>query len=424
MAKSDLKLLKDRNPEKRKLGIKRVAKALDRDALKQLAIMSEKDREPEIRKLAKKAGIYMRQQLGEIPGGKPAAEKKPAKNGKPEKIEVSPADATKAQNMLSQAMSAQMADDRGKVIKSLEKALALDPNLIEESYFVSLAESATGETGKDAIALLSDESAYGRIVQQQENTLYNKEVEEHMESISKATWADVGFDTALLFVILTVGALVGYFLLLQGADNYQQSIDDNRVAVQEAIDGGRVLTDDEGNEFYYTADVLMTGGRPQKTFTLMDPDPSFMEVVDRLREEVSATDVLLWGIVTGIGSVLLFAVGSALVHVLAGFILRGQGRMPHTLHSTLSFVTGRVVILLVILFAGTFIIFSMGGGVAITGLMGVVGLFLLINVLKLVTMTGQSYNFSPAQGLIAALPVVFAIGVIGYGVLAVPLAVV
>jgi len=78
---------------------------------------------------------------------------------------------------------------------------------------------------------------------------------------------------------------------------------------------------------------------------------------------------------------------------------------------------------LIILFAGTWIVFSMGGGMAITGLMGIVGVFVLLSVFKLMSVTGQSYNFSPVQGLIAVIPVLAVMGVIAYGVLSVPLAV-
>lgn len=424
MGRADHKLLKDKDPAKRKAGIKRVAKALDRDALMQLAIMSKDDKDADIRVLAQKAGVYIRQQLGEIPGKKPKKDAK-KKDGKPDKIPVDKKDAAKAQRVLSEAMAAQIADDPARTMKALEKAMSLDPNLRHESYFVSLAESVTDAEGQSAVDMLGNDDVYSTIMEKDEQARFDKETEEHLAFIGKATWADVGFDTALLLVILTVGALIGYFLMLQGADNYQQSLDDNRAAVQSAIDEGRVVSGENGNPAaYYNAGDLNAVGQPTVTFTLIDPDPGFMDVVDRLREDVTASDVLVWGVATGVGSGVLFFFGGLLVHLLGSVILRGQGRMPHTLHSTLSFLTGRMVILLVILFVGTWITFSMGGGLALTGLMGIVGLFVLMNVLKLVTMTGQSYNFSPMQGMIAALPVVVAMGAIAYGVLSVPLNVV
>ena len=423
MASSAIKLLKDKDPAKRKAGIKRVAKALDRNALVQLAIMSKDDKDADIRVLAQKAGVYIRQQLGEIPGKEPKqVEKK--KDGKPEAIPVDKNDAAKAQAMLSQAMAAQIGGDLARTMKSLEKALALDPNLRHEAYFVSLAESATGAEGQDAIALLGDADTYTSIVSQEEQARFDKEVEEHLEFIGKATWMDVVFDGALLFVIVTVGALIGYFLLLQGADNYQQSLDDNAAAVRLATQEGRFIENDAGDRFYYEPGTLNAVGQPTVTFTLIEPEPGFMDLVDRLREDVGANDVLLWGIMTGVGSAVLFFAGGALVHVLGGVILRGDGRMPHTMHSILSFITGRAAILLIILFAGTWIVFSMGGGMAITGLMGIVGVFVLLSVFKLMSVTGQSYNFSPVQGLIAVIPVLAVMGMIAYGVLSVPLAVV
>lgn len=59
--------LKDRSPDKRKEAIKAAARAADKKALKTLAVMVEDDPDAEVRELAKRAGVHIRQQIGELP---------------------------------------------------------------------------------------------------------------------------------------------------------------------------------------------------------------------------------------------------------------------------------------------------------------------------------------------------------------------
>ena len=66
MAKDDLKKLRSKDPAERKDGIRSAAKSLNRSVLHQLATMSGDDPDPDIRKLAQQAGVYIRQKTGDI----------------------------------------------------------------------------------------------------------------------------------------------------------------------------------------------------------------------------------------------------------------------------------------------------------------------------------------------------------------------
>lgn len=158
MSKQDIKQLRDRDPQKRKIAIKRLARDVDRSALRQLAIMAGDDPEPELRKLARNAGVYIRQQLGEIPVDDDDKGKKDKSDTSSKKFIVSQRNITAAQNEVNAAMTYQIAEDEEKTVKSLQKALALNPNLRHDDYFVSLCESIMGKSGQEAVEALTAES--------------------------------------------------------------------------------------------------------------------------------------------------------------------------------------------------------------------------------------------------------------------------
>lgn len=408
MSRADRKLLKDRDPAKRKAAIKRLAKEVDRDALKQLAVMCADDRDPAVRQLALKAGVYIRQQLGELPQTPAQAE------GKPSKIHVDPNDADKAQQLLSEAMRYQIAGERPKMVKCLQQVLSLDPNQRQEQYFISLCESATGGAGAASVDMLHDDTHYDTMVETDSRQRLQREVEMHMDVVNKTTWMDVGFDLALLFIIVTVGALISYFVMIEGAGRYQQSLDKNLADVALARSEGRIVPAEEGQTqtVYYTE--RGAGGQYEGTFTLTQPDPAFMAQVDYLNESVRISDVLGFGLGAGIAITLAVGLGALLAHLFGGVLFRGIGSLPHTAHKIVALFNGRLSMLLFILVIGTVIVFAAGGGMMITILAGVVGLFALMLVLNLAATVGGAYNFGTAQGLIGAMPSVLLVGAVTF----------
>jgi hypothetical protein len=408
MSRADRKLLKDRDPAKRKSAIKRLAREVDRDALKQLAVMCADDRNPEVRQLALKAGVYIRQQLGELPQTEAQAD------GKSSKIHVDPKDAAKAEQLLSEAMRYQIAGERPKMLKILQQVLSLDPNQRHEQYFISLCESATGGAGAASVDMLNDDTHYDTMVETDSRQRLQREVEMHMDVVNKTTWMDVVFDLVLLFVIVTVGALISYFVMIEGAGRYQQSLDENRADVALARSEGRIVPEEEGQTqtVYYTE--RGAGGQYEGTFTLTQPDAAFMAQVDYLNESVRMFDVLGFGLGAGIAITLAVGLGALLAHLFGGVLFRGIGSLPHTAHKIVALFNGRLSMLLFILVIGTVIVFASGGGMMITILAGVVGLFALMLVLNLAATVGGAYNFGTAQGLIGAMPSVVLVGAVTF----------
>lgn len=147
MSKQAIKQLGNRNPSIRKSAIKEIAKTKDRGALIHLARMVGDDPDPEVRELARQAGVYIRQKLGDLP--KPS--KTPLKKGR---VHVHKKNVKAATELINQAMTYQINGQDDKIIPLLIKALELDPNQRHEGYFISLCEGATGEEGAEAVEML------------------------------------------------------------------------------------------------------------------------------------------------------------------------------------------------------------------------------------------------------------------------------
>lgn len=171
-SKTDLRQLRHRDPAQRKKAIKAAARSKDHSALKQLAKMAGDDPEPEIRELARKAGLYIRQQHGEL-GPQPAPDSASSessssdKDGKPPEIPISEKDAADSREHTNAALTYQMNDDKARACKELRRALALNPNLRYDAYFISLSEAIVGGQGDAVFQQLSDDNSLNDLAKTQ-----------------------------------------------------------------------------------------------------------------------------------------------------------------------------------------------------------------------------------------------------------------
>jgi hypothetical protein len=69
-----IKMLDSKDPERRKTAVKELAKTKDKAALSYLAAVYRTDENPEVRDMARKAGIYINKHANE---GTPAGTQKP-----------------------------------------------------------------------------------------------------------------------------------------------------------------------------------------------------------------------------------------------------------------------------------------------------------------------------------------------------------
>lgn len=397
-----LKQLKDRDPAKRISAIKALARAKERDALMQLARMAGDDKDAEVRQIARKAGSYILSETGGLANDVTTSAKTDAPppkltddKGKLIKVKISDEDEAKASVLMEEAMSYQMRGQRAKTLRSLAKALALNPNLRDDSYFLSLAEDTTGKEGEEAIDLLYDEGTHKRVNKAVHETRLQKRIDEHNEETSKATWADVTFDMGLYFVISAVAAIILGFVITQSAQGYVNRIETNWANVAIST---RVVNPEDSTDvrFWFERDEA---GDPIY-FKLAEPDMSFFGNAQQIAA-TSVVNIFIAGLVFAFASTFLLGLMNGVVHLVAAKILSGSGRSPYLMHKVTGLFINRTVVLGIVFGVATLAIFGAGGGMVLQIFGGIIGLVLLLVVFKLINTVGQAYDFGFAKGMMA-----------------------
>lgn len=189
-----IRQLDDADPARRKQAVIALGKSRDASALKPLANVYRSDPEPEIRELARKAGVYIKQHAEVIPDvpattppmPKPAAPvgesytqrkmremeeaKRAAELAQEPRFETQEADTRRpicgreyqvpkearerAAKAVDAALSYNLAGDDAKAMKNLTEAISLNPNLINDAYFNSITAGVTGLDGDAAMDMI------------------------------------------------------------------------------------------------------------------------------------------------------------------------------------------------------------------------------------------------------------------------------
>ncbi len=373
MSQDDVKMLHDRDVEKRKAAIKRVAKAKNKKALKQLARMVADDPDPEVRSLARKAGVYIRQQLGELP------QQHQIKEGV---VYVSDRNKASAQKELNEAVTHQINDDYSRMMKSMRKALKLNPNLRRDSYFLNLAESATGESGTVGVAMLDDVERQERVEREQARLKRDQNSSEHWGEVNATSWQDVMFDLTLYFVIVAVGTMLALFIMIQSATAFINRLDENSELWRTNA------VDEEGNPI-----------------NLIEVEQSFRELGETL-EAIPFAFVFGYGLGYGFSSVVTLLIMAALTHFTAQIILSGTGSIRYLLHRWTTLYSSRTIIVYFLAYIAIALVFNEGGlGIVVVLPSLVIFIITLATIFQSITLVGNSYNFGFVKSLVA-----FAVG--------------
>lgn len=375
-----MKQLKDKDPEQRKTAIKIVARSKDRNVLRQLALMAGDDPDPEVRKLAQRAGVYIRQQIGELPVAEATSkDEKPNKGHATGKAAIDDKNMQKAQAELSAAMGALTRDEKAKMIKHLQKALTYNPNLKSDDYFKSLCETATGEAADIAVEKISTDGLSEDIAQKETEQKRQQTVEEHYEKIQKINWTGAAFDVTLFFIITLIGTMVVTFVMLESASAFLDRY-----------------------EAQFTAWLNNEVDEDGEPIAPPIAEAGFQEFSESLRA-IGLSQIFVNGLIAGFSSVVSLLLYCAAVHFSSRRFFGGEGTLPYLVHKWATLFATRSVALFIILTIGIAMVFSAGGGFVIFIVLGLAGLILLTTFLKAINLVAGSYQFSWAKAFVAVL---------------------
>lgn len=397
---------KDSDPQVRLKAVKAAAKAADRKALKTLAVMVVDDPDPAVREMARKAGVYIRQQIGDLP-------QRTNRQGVP-MVAVKPEAEAMARSLTDSAVAMQIAGENARGMKQLEKALRHNPNLRHDPYFRSVADSITGLHGDDSINAVLDSGAQADAAGREMTLKRQTASDQHLRELEKSTAGGILVDFTLLFFVATAALFFGLYVLHTNAANYVTKITDNHAKVEAAIAKGLVGHEDkevdgvtERITFYLDDTQIDMTGKPAR-FDRLEPDPVFLENAGRLAG-LGISNVLAMAAAIG----MLLAAGVTLAAVFIHLIatpLGGKGNLIYIMQRVPGFWISRAGILGVLVALGSLMPYELFGSV--TGyyvMMGIVGLGVLIFCLQLMGAVGRAYQISPLVGLFAALPVMLVV---------------
>ncbi|MCC6614857.1 MAG: hypothetical protein IT320_15355 [Anaerolineae bacterium] len=381
-----LQQLKSKDAARRREAIVALGKSNDPAALQPLADIYRNDPDPALRDLALKAGRYLRQHMSQAGGSagalaaasstasnrlkeelshyeteQPAA----ARHHLPQRRAVPPADVTRSKSYVDEALSHNMDGDNGRALKALRKALELNPNIMDDAFFVSVAGAVTGDSGQAAIDFILDQQQAKEFVKESKRQQKSVETARHLETAEKSHWSGVVLELVIFMLINVLGTVITFVIFTESISNL-------------SADSGMLA--------------------PQQTSELQS-----------MVSSVTIMSSVIVGVVSAIGSaVSLFIQGTA-IHLVATMIFQGKGTMRYMLDRLFGLYNKQLPILYALGIASVWITFAAGSPI-FSGLLGFITAIIGLRILfKASSLTSEAYNFSSGSG---CLTNVFALGLL------------
>lgn len=423
-----IRQLQNFDPNIRRSAIIALGKTKNEAALRVLADVVLKDSDPELRELARKAGIYIRRELnveeeptaprrrktqtGEVPAlpiepsqrkrgimimetqeddrnQKIEAEEPPTSGRGPvrgKNYRVPEAAVKSARAQTETALSEHTAGRKARAMKALTEALSLNPNLINDDYFNNVASQVTGLGAFEAIESIVNPQERNRFITDAKQLEKKRKVDAHMSEVRETNMTDFSFELVLFTVIAAVAPAIIVILVVQTLSGFLNTV------------------------------VTTNLNNPQ----LPDLDQAIVDLQTTINGFTIGSLVPFVGfnVVTLVGS---FLVQMGLVHLLATALFAGHATFIHLSTTVLKFYNRWLPIVFAVLGFGILIaFFAQFSIIALCPLIILVGLtgFVLFNTAGKI---GQAYGFGAPLGcitLVLASMVIALLNVVVTGVVA------
>lgn len=363
---------------KRREAIIELGKTKDVAALEPLADVFRGDADPDLRELARKAGLYIRQNNPADSTAEPAAT--PAAEASPRtKTYVSPEDERKAKLFIDEAMHLSINNLNDRALKSLRNALKANPNLQDDHYFIGIAAEIMHVDATEAIDRLLDRQQVKQYIQATKQQEQAKRTEKHLAEVEKVSWGVVIFDIVAFFLIMGIGPVLAILIFAQSL----QGLLDNIVA-------------SVGSE------------------EALELSPEFQELTEMSSfgtESFSPVLLVIMAVSLGTGYTFALFIYYLLLHGISSLLLRGRG--------SLSFLVLKLTPMFNRYWLVSYFLIYIGMALAIgQGFAPILGCFGIINVIYTLYVSGmiskkvgEAYNFSFVMGFVA----VFIAGLVIFG---------
>lgn len=382
--------------DQRKQAIVALGKSKHPAALRLLAEVYRRERDDELRALAFRAGQYIQSQLSQTKQApsqaaqpvssaqftvkpfieEPAAEldvesvAPPSRQRRPTESANIKASKEYAENALNLHSQGQL----DKAIKSLGKALSLNPTLAEDTYFLSIGSAILEVEESRVLDALKNPARRAEMVKAAADAKKVKAADEHLEEAKRMRWMSAGFDLAIYAFIVIVGPVL--FILIMA-----QSVESGRAVVANSTD----TTFQQAEEF--TAAINVT----------------------------SLVALAVTSAVCGLAGLLIQC---AAIHFSATRFLGGRGTFRYLIYKLVSYYNRFLITALLVAYIALWIAIGQGIPVLLIPVGIGLGIFTLLKFIKLGDRIGEAYRFSAGSGfmsvVIASVVLVVVNGAIAY----------
>lgn len=394
--------LQSRDPSERRQAIIALGRTKNLDALTALQNVYRTDTDSELRELARKAGAYIRQQADASASAPPPAMSsasvddedayKPSTASVPLRMYTPPAPAEKpraetrtsgreftvsrddierAKGLMDSALSANMRGDNARAMRDLAQAIKLNPNLINDKYFGSVAASVTGTSGDEAVRMIVDGTQRKQFVDDATTKVKRNVRDEKMANAKQSNSGGVLFELIIYLVINIVFPIILAVIVVQVARANFAGMEDPELAALGEITA---------------ADVL-----------------PFLDV--------SVGGLIIVGLIVTVALIISTLFQTFMIHI-AALLLGGVGTFVHLLDVMLSFYNRFQPILYVLLGLNFIIaIATIGSFIPACSTVVLVG-FMLYYVFKTASKVGEAYGTGAGLGCLTLVVSSIIIGLV------------
>ncbi len=393
--------LQSRDPAERRQAIIALGRTKNLDALTALQNVYRTDTDSELRELARKAGAYIRQQADAAASAPPPMSSasvddedayKPSTASVPLRMYTPPApiekpraeartsgreftvsrdDSERAKGLMDSALSANMRGDNARAMRDLAQAIKLNPNLINDKYFGSVAASVTGTSGDEAVRMIVDGAQRKQFVDDATTKVKRNVRDEKMANAKQSNSGGVLFELIIYLAINIVFPIILAVVVVQVARaNFAGMEDPELAALGE----------------FTAADVL-----------------PFLDV--------SVGGLIIVGLIVTVALIISTLFQAFMIHI-AALLLGGVGTFVHLLDVMLSFYNRFQPILYVLLGLNFIIVIAtIGSFIPACSAIVLVG-FMLYYIFKTASKVGEAYGTGAGLGFLTLLVSSIIIGLV------------
>jgi len=299
-----INMLDDPNPQVREKAVKQLAKTQSQEAVQYLAVVYKTDDDPDVRELARKAGLYIKKKMTEEKwtGGEGDPNAMDDSSVGSEEIEVSQRAIDTSISQMETAMNLHMAGDDEKAAKQVEKAFMSNPNLQNDTYYLGMAATILGMRGEDVPQFL-----LGDVEFDAKGKAKRKRKPKNIEGeISTET---VIIDLVIFWIVMAAILIIGTLIQFQILSNLFETL---------------MASPEFASEF-----SSLEGGNPADQIALYS----------NLFLSAGILSAVISSFISSLISVVFILIQYAFIHFSATSILSGEGTFKGLIHKLTNYYT-------------------------------------------------------------------------------------